>query len=201
MPQTAGVKRFLNSFSSGGTRDLYSPGTLDATILRRDGGVLLDFSGEHFADKDAIGNVFCYPYGGLYGWWAPTLQVFDLTIYDYSQPALTPTEAASERIQLADYLESPQGMDMPEYAQWIRSGKQSMWRTIPSGYVRDGISIVCFVLLCSQLVMWFCNAYRKTRTRRALAKGDCPVCGYQLRETLSCGCPECGWRRVEGGES
>lgn len=48
------------------------------------------------------------------------------------------------------------------------------------------------------LLLYSWQAARRIYRNR---RGECSVCGYDLRGDFSSGCPECGWRRAEKGRA
>ena len=63
-------------------------------------------------------------------------------------------------------------------------------KIIVRGFVGDVIFFA--MLFLSSLI-----GVKYTRRHWRIHKGNCPLCGYNLRSEFSTGCPECGWQRDE----
>jgi hypothetical protein len=67
-------------------------------------------------------------------------------------------------------------------------------RPIWTGYLHNALILVCVFLFCISMA-WVPRApewLAATRRQRALARGRCPSCGYQLGGLPDMVCPECG---------
>ncbi len=92
-----------------------------------------------------------------------------------------------------------------EASPWTPSVPAAMRGAIPLGDTGRGLPLIPItrgfaidalfytVLL---LVTWEFAALVRGGARRR--RGTCPRCGYDLRDDLAAGCPECGWARSEG---
>jgi len=71
-------------------------------------------------------------------------------------------------------------------------------RIIWFGFMLD---TMCFAAAWIIAVFGSGTVLRAARGFMRIKCGRCPKCGYDLRERLDAGCPECGWNRIEQKET
>jgi len=138
------------------------------------------------------------------GLWAVTKKVTTVTITLVTGTSDAPAPADAERIKaiLADHL-----ADDPAWAPrlslmrsatpqtggvYAHRATQHRWQ----GYVHNALSLTAAILFLVSLA-WIPAAPGRVRARlaaRALARGRCPSCGYDITALRKPTCPECGER-------
>jgi len=70
--------------------------------------------------------------------------------------------------------------------------------TLPLGIIWPGflINTLTFAFMWFMILFAADRAVRSLKHRRALRRGECPICRYDLLGDFSSGCPECGWNRA-----
>jgi hypothetical protein len=74
------------------------------------------------------------------------------------------------------------------------SAANEPWRALPYQPIWIGLLLDVAIFGCAWMTILYFP--RPIRARLRQLRGECPVCGYDLRGELKAGCPECGWRRA-----
>lgn len=132
------------------------------------------------------------------GAWAPTRESHEVFLRAPRGDGngWTDGEVSRAREELARWLEASPGAALPRVGRAIREGRDE--RVVWSGHARNVASVMigaAWVVSWSWVMPW--SAWR---VRRALARGECPRCGYALAGVPEGGragevgvrCPECG---------
>jgi hypothetical protein len=140
------------------------------------------------------------------GAWAATRESHDvfLRVPRGDNGGWSDGDVSRAREELARWLEASPGAALPRIGRAIREGRDE--RVVWSGYARNVASgAVAAAWAASWAWMLPGSAWR---VRRALARGECPRCGYALAGVRAGGvggkagttCPECGRVWTGGGE-
>jgi len=162
-----------------------------------------------FRDEDAefVGRVHLWPTrfwapqeGGL---WATTRRTWDTSIPTVlNDPELERQVRRRAHwwmlVERSLYDESPS----PEEAEWLRrfaAGAERSNDIIWIGHLHNALALGLFTLLTRAALLtlpaalrWLVRACREESFERAIARGRCPRCAYDIRGLPSPVCPECG---------
>lgn len=201
LPKSAGVKQLINVWCDpliGVARSGKGVLSFDAAIHQDQEGLTLNFAPGRHTDADVVGHVCVFPARRLEGFWAATSERFRPKLYFAVFPPKEPfddRELSSIRDQFADYMQSDGSQEMVEFAQWIREGREVVARPLVMGYLRNGGSGFCALIILMHLMQSSRNKLESARESRLLSEGRCPKCQFDLTGNCEAGCPECGWMR------